>query len=398
MAKRLAINHGEIAIRAVGPRDFALLPRVQRLNINWNQDTNEINELGNPGKAGISRRSPTVTADIDTLDVSVKNFSVLTGSDPTAFPVSGVAIQDLKEVDLVVLIRDQNVADIAKAAVLERASVSEINWRFSVDGDVEENYSFKAGKRYWFKNEVFTEKQVGTGTSFTPTHTPIQLRDGRYFISVIVDGERFKEVTGTPGAGEYAYDSGTNTITLGTAATSYVILTYQVSTPSVNDWQDVGDQTYPAAVTGRDVKVKILANDIPRVQSLEVRASFDSEDVFELGSRDAIGAQAKPPTVEGTLTVLDTDTELIELLSEGGLNSGYTEFDFGKGCAVSGLSLKIYIYDPCDPNQSTVLKTIYLPAIEVTGDSYTANVNDLVQQVFNWRSVDGRVIIYSGMV
>ena len=396
MAKRIAINHGEIALRVVGARDFALFPRVQRLNINWNQDVNDINELGNPGKAGISRRSPTVTADVDTYDVSIKNFAVLTGYDPNTFPASGVAIQELKEVDLVGVIKDQNIRDIAKAVVLTRASVSEINWRFSVDGEVEENYSFKAGKRYWFKNEVYTEKQIGSGTTFTLTETPIQLRNGNWLISVIVDGERFREVASFPGPGEYSYNSGTNTITLGTAATSYVIMTYQVSTATL-DWVDVSDTTYPAAVTGRDVKIKILANDIPRVQSLEIRASFDSQDVFELGTREAIGAQSKPPVVEGTLTVLDTDTELVELLSEGSLSTGYTEFDFGKGCAASGLSLKVYIYDPCDPNQNTVLKTIYLPSIEVTGDTYTANVNDLVQQVFNWRSTDGRVIVYSGM-
>lgn len=396
MAKRVAIDHGKIAVRVIGPRDFSLFPRIQRLSIDFSQDVTDINELGNPGKAGISRGTPTVTVGLDTFEMGVRNIAVLAGVDPNAFPALGVEVKDLKEVDLALLVRDEDVADIVKAAYVDKASLREINWRFSVDGEAEENLSFGASRRVWFKGEVRTEKFTGGGTTATLTDPAIQLRNGNWLISVIADGQRLTETTGTPAAGEYVYDSGTLQITLGAAYSNQLLVSYQTSTAAL-DWVDVLDNTIPASTKGQDVKVVISANDIPRVQSVDIRVSFESEEVKEMGNRAVVGYQKKPPTVEGSITVLDTDTDLVELFSTGTLSSGYTEFEFGQGCAQSGLNLKIRVYDPCDPNQNIVTKTIILPAIEVVGDSYTANVGDLVQQVFNFRSIDGRVIIYSGL-
>jgi hypothetical protein len=53
--------------------------------------------------------------------------------------------------------------------------------------------------------------------------------------------------------------------------------------------------------------------------------------------------------------------------------------------------------DPCDTSSPyTVLKTIYLPSISITGDNYTQNVNNNAQVVFNFKSADAQMIVYSG--
>lgn len=397
MAKRLAINHGDIAVRVIGKRDFSLFPRVQRFNIDFRQNAQDIDELGNSGKAGVSKRAPTITVGIDTYDASIKNFAVLTGTDPNAYPASGVEITKLTEVDIAGLVKDKDVADIAKSVFLEKAQVSDVNWRFSVDGEAEENYSFSSVRRVWFRNELRTEKFTTGATSFALSDTPIQLKNGNWILSVVLDGERLVETTNpTPGTGEYYYNSGTNTVVTGDTRTQQVLITYQTNTPSL-DWVEVSDTTYPASVSGRDNKIVIAANDIPRVQSVDIRVNLNPEEVKELGNRQVAGYNIKPPVIEGSLTVLDTDTELIELFTTGSTGGSDTEFEPGIGCTTATIDLKIRIYAPCDVNQSGVLKTIYLPSIELIGDTYTANVGNSVQQVFNFKSKDGRLVVYSGL-
>jgi hypothetical protein len=100
--------------------------------------------------------------------------------------------------------------------------------------------------------------------------------------------------------------------------------------------------------------------------------------------------------VEGTITVLDTDTDLISLLTEGTVGSGI-EWQPGEGCTDVTLALKIKLVDPCDDGANpVVLKTINVPTITITSDGYTSNVNNNAQQTFNWRSIDAQCVIYSG--
>ena len=154
----------------------------------------------------------------------------------------------------------------------------------------------------------------------------------------------------------------------------------------------------PAAIRGKDVKVTISANDITRVQSVTINGNLNTQAVKELGNRAVVGYQRQVPTVEGTITVLDTDTDLISLLTEGVVGSGI-EWQPGEGCTTSGLALKIELVDPCDDDaEPTVLKTVYLPSVTIVNDGYTANVNENAQQTFNFRSTDAQCIIYSGAI
>jgi hypothetical protein len=117
-----------------------------------------------------------------------------------------------------------------------------------------------------------------------------------------------------------------------------------------------------------------------------------------MGNRVVVGYQSQVPTVEGSITVLDTDTELIDLFLNQSIASGDTEFELTAACAVSGLDLQITLYDPCDTTISgTPMKTIKVPNLRVTGDSYTINVNENAQQVFNWQSETAQCIVYEGL-
>jgi hypothetical protein len=93
---------------------------------------------------------------------------------------------------------------------------------------------------------------------------------------------------------------------------------------------------------------------------------------------------------------LDTDTELIDLFSTGSLASGDTEWKASEYTAAN-ISLDLALQDPADKVEPfTILKTVYVPAVVITSDGYTSNVNANAQQTFDFKSEDGDIIIYSG--
>ncbi len=215
---------------------------------------------------------------------------------------------------------------------------------------------------------------------------------------MIVDGVYLEETTNSsPPQGFYYWDGADIDLNAADAVVTQAMVVYHAD-PAGNNWSDVRDAIQAIAIRGRDAKVEIGANDIPRIQSITINGNLNVQPVREMGNRVIVGYQRQVPSVDGTITVLDTDVELLALLTEGSIApSGITEFEIAGGCAASGVNLKIHLYDPCeDQTTGNVLKTVYIPEVVVTGDAYTANVNDNVQQTFNFRSNTAECIVYSG--
>lgn len=395
MAKRLAIPSKELQVAVVGPKNWLKLPRVQRVSLDTTKNSTDVDELGNPRHAGTSSDLPETTVSFSAFDVGIKIFSVLTGTDWSSYPANGVDISNLGEADVILYVKDQSVADYAKSAHGQRLQIREFTFTYNVDGESTEDYTLVGSKKRWFKYDVVVDRFTSGTTTFNLTQTPLQLKNGNYLLSVILDGQYLKEVSGAPSAGEYSV-SGT-TLTTGTSRTSQVIAVYHAN-PSGNNWTDINDTTMPAVIRGQDVKIVISAEDIPRVQSITINGNLRPEPVREMGARSVIGYQRQVPTVEGTISVLDTDLELISLLTTGSISSPDNEFSTDEiTCTTSGVSLKIELVDPCDTTEPlTVLKTVYIPNITIVGDSFTTNVNGNATQNFNFRSATAECIIYSG--
>ena len=319
----------------------------------------------------------------------------MTGTDPDTYPGAGVDISNLGEIDAAVYIKDADVADYVKSISGRRLQIRDFAFNYTVDGDSTEDYTAVGSERRYLKYDVVVDKfTVGT-TSFTLTETPIQLKNGNNAISVVLDGDYLEEVAGAPATGEYRLVG--TTLTTGDSRSSQLLVTYHAN-PAGTNWTDIGDDSLPVAIRGRDVSVAIAANDISRVQSVTINGNMNTTPVKELGSRDIVGYQSQVPTVEGTITVLDTDTDLISLLTYGTIGSG-VEWDPGEDCADIGLSLTIELSDPCDSDAPyTVLKTVSIPSITIVGDSYTANTGGNASQTFNFKSLDSSLVIYSGSV
>ena len=393
MAQRLAVPSKDLQLKIVGPRDVFAASRVQRLTLSSTLPSETKDELGNPQHVGEVKDIPEVTLTFSAFDVGIKIFAALTGTDAAAYPGAGVDISNLGEIDAVLYVKDNDVADYVKSISGRRLQIRDFSFNYTVDGDSTEDYTAVGSERRYLKYDVVVDKFVSGTTSFTLSQTPVQLKNGFYGITVTIDGDYLTEVTGAPATGEYRIVG--TTLTTGDTRSAQVLAVYHANPAGLN-WTDIGDSGLPVAIRGKDVGVSIAANDITRVQSVTINGNMNVTPVKEMGSRNIVGYQSQVPTIEGTITVLDTDTDLISLLTTGVVGSG-VEWGPGEDCSVTGLTLKIELTDPCDIiSPFTVVKTVNLPSITIVGDSYTSNVNSNATQTFNFKSLDAACVVYSG--
>ncbi len=395
MAKRLAVPSKEAQLVLVGGRDYFKASRVQRLSKNTDIPSNIIDEIGSSSHAGNSKDVPNVTLTFSAMDVGIKIFAALTGKDASAYPAEGVDVVSLGEMDAIIYTKSDTLSDYAKCAHARKLQIRDFTFNYSVDAESTEDYTAIGSESRWFKRDVVVDKFITGTTSFTLTQTPIVLKNGKNALSVILDGAYLTEVTTAPATGQYRLVG--TTLTTGDTRTAQVLVVYQAD-PTGDNWVDVSDPLLPVAIKGKDIVVSISANSIPRVQSININGNLNTQAVREMGNKDGIaGYQRQIPTIEGTLTVLDTDTEIIDLFTTGSLNSADTELQPGMSCSTSGIALKIELQDPCDNTSPyTVIKTVYLDSIETVGDAYSVNVNQNAQLQINWRSVTGHCVVYSG--
>jgi hypothetical protein len=395
MARRIAIPSKAVQLKLVGARDSLVIPRVQRLTLTADRPSTDIDELGNRLHAGTVEDIPAITATFQLFDVGIKAFAVLTGTDYNAYPAAGVSVTEITDVDVIAHVKSDSVEDYVKMAHARHCVVRDFTFSYSVDGESTEEYTVVGTKKRWFKNDIVVDKFITGTTSFTLTQTPVQLKDTNYALSAILDGVYLTEVTGAPATGQYRIVG--TTLTTGDSRVSQLLVVYQ-AVPAGTNWSDVRDSSMPAAVRGMDVPVLMAAGGIERVQSVTLNGTFNPEAVKEMGNRDIVGYQMQNIATTGQITVLDTDTELIALLTTGQINpSGVTEFGVDEFTA-SGISLEIKIQNPADKVfPYTVLKTVYVPEIVVTSEGFTSNVNANAQQTFDIKSKDGDIIIYSGL-
>lgn len=393
MAKRLAIPSKELQLHIVSATGDFKASRIQRMTLTTDVPSTTVDEIGDSSHVGDSRDTPNITLTFSAFDVGVKTFATLT-STANPYPAGGVDIVNLKEIDAILYVKDTTASTYVKSGHAKKLQIRDFTFSYSSDGESTEDYTAVGSEKRWFKNNV-TVDSIATGTtSFTLSQSPVALKNGNKLLSVIVNGAYLSEVTAGATSGQYTVSGTTVTVVDARTGTNNFIAVYQSA--NTGTWADVSDTTLPIAVRGKDVNVTIAANSIPRVQSVTINGTLNVQPVKEMGSRTIIGYQRQVPEVTGTISVLDTDTELISLLQNGVLASG-TEYTIGEGCATSGVSLKIELIDPCDDTAPyTIKKTVYLDSIVITGDSFTANVNQNITQTFSFKSSLAHAVVYSG--
>jgi len=330
------------------------------------------------------------------MDVSIKLFAAITGTDPTAYPGAGVDINQLGEFDAIGVVKDANVADFVKSIHLRRCRITGFTYSYSIDAEATEEYTASGNKKSWFKYDVVVDVfPAASGSPQVLSQVPILLKNGNYALSVILDGVYLDEVGVAPATGEYRI-VGQN-LSFADVIASRLVAVYHAN-PGGTNWVNVLDTTIPAAIRGKNIPVTIATHGIDRVQSVTIRGTFPNEVIKEMGNTSVVGTIVQVPEVTGDISVLDTDMELIALFTTGVLNpSGITEF---RDCefTASGLSLEVRLHEPASGcgNAGPVLKTVYIPGITITSEGHTTNVGGNATQTFAYKSTDSRCIVYSG--
>ncbi len=67
------------------------------------------------------------------MDVSVKLYAALTGTDPDAYPAAGVDINNLGEIEIVGVVQSATVADYVKSVHLRKCQITGFTFTYSVD-------------------------------------------------------------------------------------------------------------------------------------------------------------------------------------------------------------------------------------------------------------------------
>jgi len=400
MARRPAISFKNVSPRIMGALAVYRPARIQRFELRGNLPSTDIQEHGNQEYAGSVSDIPDYTVTLSALDVSIKLFAALTGTNAAAYPSGGVSINALDTVDIIGDVKDELLMDYVKVIHLKKCRPQSLKFTYSVDGQATEEYTFGSSTRTLFTHDVIVDVLSAATSPATTSETPEQLRNGNYIISATLDGAYLTETTGTPATGEYAV-SGTSVSFADTGTT--LVVAYKAS-PAGTNWSWVSDSSIPAAISGKDVPVYIYAEDpatdiiITRVQSVNISVNLKADPIKEMGNTEIVDHVSQIPEVTGDITVLDTDEDLVQLFSTGSTVGTDTEFrtcDFLTG---RNLNLKIRLRDPSDPctTSGTVLKTIYVPDLILTGESYTSNVGDNMTNTLNFKSSTGNLVVYSG--
>lgn len=386
MTKKVAIPYKDIKLRIVGPLADFYAHRVQRLDIPANLPNTTINELGNPRHAGIVTDIPEVTATFQAFDVSHKIFAILTGSSVNAYPPSGVDVSELGFIDLIGYVK--GTTDILKCVHAKYMRITDFTFTYAVGGESTEEYTCAGSEKRYLANDVIVDSgYLNVSGELSLTYAPNQLKNNNYLLSLILDGEWKTEGT------EFSVAVQKITVS-GGGASNYVLAVYHTLS-GVMPWSDISDATVPAAIRGKNVPMMIDVEHMYRVQSVTIRGTFPNTKIVEMGNISIVGYVVDPPDISGDITVLDTDNEIVALLTTGSKSDadGYGEFGVDE-YEERTLGLQVQLKDPAD--NTTIKKTIKIPAMRITSDGTTANVGGQLTQTFAFMSNDAQCIVYSG--
>lgn len=388
---RARIHSRDIQPLIAAPKGLFAAARVQRLDFPLTINVTNIDELGRKLHVGTTSDIPEVTVTIEAFDVSHNTFAYLTGYTPGTYPTgSGASITELKNVDVIGSVRDNCGDGVVSAIYVKRGIVTAMNATFGVQDNSTVSYTINANSKKAFRQPVFYEVFTASGNqpSFNLANTPTYLtRTSGYIINAYQDGadcatNYLNEGTDFTVAG--------SVVSLNTVATGNTTYWFTYTSPASATFQGL-DNVAPAAIPGKYVPVTISVSSIKRVQSATINASFESEQILEMGGLGKpVGYELNAPDVTGDMSVLKTDNDLLALLEGVSTTTVENDIEFAR----TDLPLKIQLKDPANPSRT--LLTYYVPSITITAHGDESTVNTSINETFSWRSTTGELYVASG--
>lgn len=385
-----------------------IIDRVQSLGNSTDFPSEDIKELGNPLVVSVIKDVPSITVDAEAFDANCELITVLQGGNPKAATpptVFDITAEAFKKVHFIFPVKQVVGTNALKTGVISASQVTGLNYRYAVDGTATESLSFLANNKHWVYQSAAYEGFVGNGTTKVFNLATATYGGARNFgtnkniICVMVDGlvnYEGSEAEVIAGTKDFFYTALTDSITFGTAPANnakidvtYPCLTVLSYPQSVHEGEDI----YPGGIKGKNIPVLINAGKIDRVQSVNITVSFPTIDILEMGNVNKVATEVDIPEVTGDISVLDRDGDIFaKMCNKAGLNATYPVLGVSD---LGSVELEIKLLDPSD--NSTILKTIYLPAVEIVGEGHTSRVGENLTQTFNFKlTANTKATIYRG--
>lgn len=392
---RVSISFKENAVNAMNSTGVTRLGRVQNAEIRTNLPNTQILELGSNRAVGRIFDIPEVSMTVNMIDVgSRSSFYLANRNWSSASPTDFVTLQDFGYVCLTQPFKSAATDDVARTLVVPAAKIDSIALNYSVNGDATEEFSFVGTDRFLLRYDAVLVSGVTSGGTLTWSGAARQLSNGRYFMALYgLNGYLPNEVATASTATSITFD--TSRVPNGT----------QVWAVIHRDETDAWDYTYELVPTslpvgvrgwGVDIWLRRTGDDrrVLRAQTCTINANFNSQAINELGSESRVGYMDTLPDVTGTLEIMQHDFRLVELMSGDNDNNDddLTAFQLTGG----GWNMEIHVW-PRNADRSVPanrLKTIYIPDIEITDETFSSQVNQDASYSLSWSSRLGEMYIY----
>jgi hypothetical protein len=303
---------------------------------------------------------------------------------------------------------------VDRTAYVENIFVNRVDLNYTVDGVATENYAGETdNKRYFVNNAKFVIKEQkrasATGTTWVLAYTPTQLLNSKYMLLLVKNGVELVEGT------DFTVDSGTKTVTFTTslAVGDQLKARYTSSTGGLfhSDVDEMITFFYesdtkrfekPGGIKKGMVEIYLtesgVDNELTRVQSARISATLTREVLSEVNKLSPYSRPANLP-YEATVSLefTDSDLEVLARMSglaySGGVISGANEINVNSMLKNRGLKIKIYRVNdevratlPANHPWLSPLKTISIPYLIPTDETWNSRVNANATQTYNYRT------------
>lgn len=397
-----------------------VIDRIQSGGVsNFNIPETTIKELGNYKNVQIIRDIPTLTFDIESLDVSTEIEAIINHVAPSSLN-DGDSLDFVEAIPLDVISpfrSNQGAFDIVKGVGIPYLTLASAGYRFGVNANASQTFSFQGDAPYYIpgtpKQQTFT-MQNGAAQSYTLSATALNYTEQgntRHVLSVCMKNltnfaskRLFFAPDGTTATGDYTDTSGAFVIladqsTNFPASSSVVEVIYGTSASATYDETvNQGVSVKPGAIRGKDIHVQVWTGDATPsavswsgIQSVQVdwKANLEADD--ELGNPNHVEYTYDIPDVDGNIVVRSRDTQdlqnKIAQIADVSTSvvAGYT--------TSVGVQLDITIKDP---DTGDALKSIYVPDARFTLPALNPRVDSKLDVTFNFKSDTGSMLVYKG--
>ena len=179
MARRARVHSRDLQPLLATPKGLLAVARVQRFDWPATFPTTDVDELGRKLHVGQTQESPQVTVTVEAFDVTHNTFAHITGYTGTTFPVSGASITEIKNIDVIGHIRNQDTQKIVNALYVKRGIVTGMDLTFGVRANSTASYTISSNSKKEFKQPVFyeTSTTVSGGAKMVLANTPSYLTE-----------------------------------------------------------------------------------------------------------------------------------------------------------------------------------------------------------------------------